>query len=194
MAAALWCTSPGVLGHGSLLTPDVAATALGLATCFLFSRWLMAPGFPQALLVGVVLGLAEVSKSTWIILFPAFIAIWILFRLGVPRAACRPTAWQLAIIVLVGWALLVVTYGGKGLGTVLEKVPIQSNLFTSHLCELDANGKHIVRPVLAKVPIPVPVDYLVGLDQQCCDLEGPNRSYLRGVWRSEGWSYYYAYG
>ena len=193
-AAALWGFSPSILGHGSLLTPDVAGTALGLTACFLFSRWLMAAGYGQALLAGAVLGLAEMSKSTWIILFPAFVAIWLLFRLGMPPSIRRPTVPQLAIILLLGWALLVGAYGAQGLGTPLEKIPFQSSLFTTCVCGLDDSGKLAVRPQLAKLPTPVPVDYLVGLDQQYRDLEGPNRSYLRGQWRTEGWWYYYAYG
>jgi 4-amino-4-deoxy-L-arabinose transferase-like glycosyltransferase len=224
VAAALWCFSPMILGHGSLLTPDVAGTALGLAACYCFSRWLMTPSWRRVLLVGAVFGLAETAKSTWIILFPAFALIWLMFRLGMPRGgksskqasavvggvggagfitrsvmttlepARRPTAPQLAIILFVGWAILVAAYGGQGVGAPLRTVPFKSQLLTSVFCTLDDKGEFVVRPALASVPIPVPRDYLVGLDQQYRDLEGPNRSYLRGQWNSEGWWYYYAYG
>lgn len=193
-AAALWCFSPSILGHGSLLTPDVAGTALGLTSCFLFSRWLTAPSYRQALLVGAVLGLAEMAKSTWIILFPAFVVIWIAFRLGMPGRAHRPTTLQLMTILVVAWGLLVAAYGGQGFGTRLDRLPFQSRLFTTLFCELDDKGKFNARPVITKLPIPLPADYVVGLDQQYRDLEGPNRSYLHGVWRTEGWWYYYAYG
>jgi 4-amino-4-deoxy-L-arabinose transferase-like glycosyltransferase len=194
VAAALWCFSPMILGHGSLLTPDVAATALGLAACFFFSRWLMTPSYRRVLLVGTTLGMAEIAKSTWIVLFPAFILIWVVFRLGMPHAGRRPTAPQLAIILLVGWAFLVAAYGGQGVGSPLKTAPFKSQLFRNLFCTLNDKGEFAVRPALANLPIPVPRDYFVGLDQQYRDLEGPNRSYLRGQSSSEGWWYYYAYG
>ena len=39
-AASLWCFSPMVLGHASMIAPDAHATSLGLAACHTFWRWL----------------------------------------------------------------------------------------------------------------------------------------------------------
>ncbi|MBX3440278.1 MAG: hypothetical protein KF861_22500, partial [Planctomycetaceae bacterium] len=49
---------------------------------------------------------------------------------------------------------------------------------------------------LAWLPVPLPEDYLLGLDFQKKQLEnrsGFQRSYLRGVWQNHGWWYYYLY-
>jgi hypothetical protein len=43
-------------------------------------------------------------------------------------------------------------------------------------------------------PVLLPADYVVGMDQQMHDLEGPKLSYLRGEWKRGGWWYYYVYG
>ncbi len=44
------------------------------------------------------------------------------------------------------------------------------------------------------LPVPVPKDYLLGIDQQKSDFERTKRSYLCGEWREEGWWYYYTVG
>ena len=43
MAATLWVFSPMILGHGAMITPDAHASALGLAACYTFWRWLKRP-------------------------------------------------------------------------------------------------------------------------------------------------------
>lgn len=48
-------------------------------------------------------------------------------------------------------------------------------------------------PALAAVPVPLPYDYVVGIDTQRIDFEGRLRSYLRGEWRGHGWWYWYLY-
>jgi 4-amino-4-deoxy-L-arabinose transferase-like glycosyltransferase len=192
-AATLWCFSPMILGHGSLVTPDVAGTALGLAACYSFARWLAAPSLPTALVAGFALGLAEVSKSTWIVLFPALVFVWVVVRLFPAQGSPRPALWHLAIILAAGWLSLAAIYGFQGLGAPLRTIPLRSQSAQSLLCT-SADGELVVRPELRWLPIPLPRDYLAGLDQQWSDLEGPNRSFLAGQWREEGWWYYYAYG
>ncbi len=45
-----------------------------------------------------------------------------------------------------------------------------------------------------RLPIPVPANYLLGIDRQKYDFdEAGFRSYLRGRWRQGGWWYYYLY-
>jgi hypothetical protein len=80
VALALWCFEPTVLGHGQLITPDVGAAAMGAWAGYAFWRWLRAPGWGAALEAGVVLALAELTKTTWIILFPLWPTLWLLDR------------------------------------------------------------------------------------------------------------------
>jgi hypothetical protein len=69
LALVLWCFSPNVLAHGQLITPDVAAAALGVSAAFLFWRWLKRPSWDRTLAAGLLLGLTELAKTTWIVLF-----------------------------------------------------------------------------------------------------------------------------
>jgi hypothetical protein len=43
------------------------------------------------------------------------------------------------------------------------------------------------------LPVPLPEDYVQGIDIQKRDFEYKIWSYLRGQWREGGWWYYYAY-
>jgi len=69
LALALWCFSPYVLGHASLMTADAHATAIGLTACYVFWRWLKKPCWYQATIAGIVLGLAELAKFTFLLFY-----------------------------------------------------------------------------------------------------------------------------
>ena len=56
----LWCLSPNILAHGSLITPDCAAAALGLGSD-LFWRWLRRRCWSRAVACGLSLGIAELT-------------------------------------------------------------------------------------------------------------------------------------
>ena len=70
MACMLWCFSPNILGHASLITADAGSTALGIAACYTFWCWLKKPTWTQAALTGAILGLAELAKTTLILFYP----------------------------------------------------------------------------------------------------------------------------
>jgi hypothetical protein len=86
-AAMLWCFSPLVLGHAQMITPDAASAALGAAAGYVFWQWLKQPTASRAFVAGVVLGLAQLTKFSWVILFGIWILVWLVWRLGylVPR-------------------------------------------------------------------------------------------------------------
>ena len=82
VACALWCFSPMVLGMGATIAPDAHASALGIAACYTFWRWLKSPTWMQAIVTGVVLGLAELSKTTFILFYPIWPVVWLVYRWG----------------------------------------------------------------------------------------------------------------
>ncbi len=82
LASVLWCFSPTILGQAQMITPDTGATSLGLAAVYVFWHWLRRPDFPGAGLAGIVLGLALLTKGTWIILFGLWPALWLMWRVS----------------------------------------------------------------------------------------------------------------
>src|SRR6266446_5773299 len=69
LALTLWCFDPMVLGNAQMITPDTGAAAFGALAGWRFWRWLKEPTWADAFFAGVVLGLAELCKTSWIILF-----------------------------------------------------------------------------------------------------------------------------
>ena len=90
----LWAFCPNVLAHTRLITTDVAATCLWASTMatWMFWRYLKAPSWRRAILTGLCLGLAELSKFTLVLLY----AIWPFLGLIDLRSSRLPHAgrWQ----------------------------------------------------------------------------------------------------
>src|SRR5204862_254433 len=80
-ACALWCFCPTILGNAPLVMPDVPAAALSAASCYTFWRWLKAPSWVKTATAGVVLGLAELTKTTLVIFYPLWPLIWFAYRM-----------------------------------------------------------------------------------------------------------------
>jgi len=195
MAATLWCFSPMVLGHASLLTPDAHATSLGLAACFTFWRWLKRPSWKQAVVTGMVLGFAELSKTTMIIFYPLWPLLWIAYRWPDRRKMSfrdwRREAGMLLLRMCVGLYVLNIGYLCDGSLTKLDEYRFVSELMTG---DENVGGNRFDDSWLGDLPIPLPADYVIGIDLQQRDFEDFGMpSYLRGRFQDKGWWYYYLY-
>ena len=61
-----WCFSPDILAHGQTIGPDVGSVAFGLLACYALVEYIHSPTSRAAYLVGVALGLALLTKLTWV--------------------------------------------------------------------------------------------------------------------------------
>lgn len=93
LALVLWCFEPNVLAHGHLITPDAGAAALGLVAAYAFWHWLKDPIWTRTFAAGLTLGLAELTKSTWIVLFVLWPLFWVAWRMGHRPGAARAPWW-----------------------------------------------------------------------------------------------------
>lgn len=209
MACAIWCFEPNILAHASLMTPDIGGTALGVAACYTFWKWLKKPTWAQAALTGVVLGLAELCKTTLILFYPLWPILWVIYRWR-DRASMIAADWlreagMLALRMAIGLYILNLGYGFEGSFTQLKNYGFVSSLLAGDSAnnewdllrnspnEDQVSGK-FAKGWLGELPIPLPKDYLLGIDTQQRDFEVcivP--SYLNGKWNSDGWVYYYLY-
>jgi 4-amino-4-deoxy-L-arabinose transferase-like glycosyltransferase len=80
LALTLWCFGPNILANGQLITPDMGATALGVTAGYLFWKWLKQPHWLLVPVVGLALGMAELTKMTWILLFILWPLLWLIWR------------------------------------------------------------------------------------------------------------------
>ena len=201
LAAALWAFNPTVLTHGALITPDVPAAAAGLAAAHAFARFLRSPTAAAALRAGVLLGAANLTKTTWVLLFAlwplAAGLTWARRRGGVGRRLAGRWAAGTGGALAVGLYLLNGGYGFERVGRPLGAVPFVSETFAGPAAGEpgaargdDGAGNRFAGTPLGRLPLPVPENWVRGVDVQKRDFETPHRSYLFGEWREGGWWYY----
>ncbi len=196
LAVTLWCFSPNILAHASLITSDAAATSLCLLACYLFWRWLRKPTWRQATVAGAALGVALLTKTTLIVLAPALPLAWLLYRYLDPLKTPRPkwirdSLMQFAFVT-VAFFTLNLGFGFEGTFTRLGDYSFISHTLTGQ--NSYGMGNRFASSSLAAIPIPLPLHYVRGIDVQWRDFEECSRpSYLAGEFKDRGWWYFYLY-
>jgi hypothetical protein len=98
---------------------------------------------------------------------------------------------KLAVILVMGLLILNLAYGFSGFGKRLGDFEFRSAALQAKPIEEDAWGNRFRGTWLGTIPVPVPSDFVRGVDLQRRDFETYPISYLRGQWSHEGWWYYY---
>ncbi|NQT15405.1 MAG: glycosyltransferase family 39 protein [Planctomycetes bacterium] len=197
MALVMWCVSPNILAWSATICPDVAAAALGVAAGYCFWRWLRDPDWSNALTAGIALGLALLTKMTWILLLAVWPFVWLAWvwagRRDVSHVAGRKQALRLAGVLAVGLFVLNLGYGFEGTFTKLGEFTFASRSLAEADSTVDGGwgGNRFAESWLANVPVPLPRNYVRGIDLQKADFERALPSYLFEEWKARGWWYYY---
>jgi Dolichyl-phosphate-mannose-protein mannosyltransferase len=208
VACAIWCFEPNILAHASLITVDAAATSLSITACYAFWRWLRRPTWTRALLAGAALGLAELTKTTLILFYALWPFVWIVYRLA-DRRQILPRVWRreagmLILQIMFGIYIVNVGYGFEGSFCPLKEFDFCSKLLTSQWTDqgsvTESQGDAItprnrfVGSWLGTIPVPLPKDYVLGIDTQQKDVETrKGRVFIAGSFREHGSWYYYLY-
>lgn len=208
-SALFWALCPNLLTWGTVVLSDAASTSLGVVTAYYFWKWLKSssPTLNDAIWIGLLLGVALLTKFTWLILFLLLPIQWIVWRFFHDRPFRLPLrqAGQIAIIFATG--LFVVNLGYLFEGSFK---PLGDYLFVSRtlagadsIVEIETRepnkgripgGNRFDDSLLGKIPVPVPQNYLQGIDLQKVDFEKGMPSYLNGEWSERGWPYFYLEG
>jgi len=196
VALTLWCVSPNVIANAAMITPDAGAAACGVAAAYAFWRWLNASTWRNALVAGAMLGVVELTKTTWVILFGLWPALWIIW----PKLDGRPAnartrgrqAGQLAVILLSGIYIINLGYGFEGSFRRLGEFEFASQALGGDHPD-DQTGNRFAGTIVSGLRVPLPANYVQGIDVQKSDFERGKWSYLRGEQRFGGWWYYYLY-
>jgi hypothetical protein len=113
------------------------------------------------------------------------------------RRAWRREAAQLGLILLLAVYVINVGYGFESSLKPLGDYQFVSETFGGPEAARDPAsarlGNRFSGTWLHWVPVPLPANYLMGIDIQRWDFEQRMWSYLRGEWRLGGWWYYYLY-
>jgi Dolichyl-phosphate-mannose-protein mannosyltransferase len=196
LASLFWAFEPNLLAHGSLVTTDLGAAAFFVFTLYAVWRFARQPGWTAALVFGGLLGLAQLAKFTSLVLYPISIAIFLLVAaVGYERrnpAGAGAVARPAIIKTLAQWlAALALSLVVLNAGYLFRGSFSSLATFDFHSAALKRAMSHF--EPLRRVPIPLPRDYVTGLDHQRQIMEQKHPVFLDGQWSEDGFPGYYAF-
>jgi hypothetical protein len=191
VALLLFCFSPTVLAHGGLVTTDAGFGLAFLATCVAGAAFLRRPGWSRTLGLGLLLGLAQLTKFTALLLLPILVLAVLLLpelarrlgegeRFGWLRLPAGARVLRLGTVLLLAWLVLDAGYLFQGVG-----LPLSAHALTHPLLRSLADSP------LGGLPFPLPADYVLGFDAQYREASGKFAVYLLGELGTGGWWTYY---
>jgi hypothetical protein len=109
LSVILFSFSPNILAHTRLITPDLTITAFFFIAVYFLWRTLKLNSLKHAILGGVFLGFALLSKYSGLLLIPTILILVFIWK------AKRKTVNinHVLIIFVIGLALLIIGYGGN---------------------------------------------------------------------------------
>jgi poly(3-hydroxybutyrate) depolymerase len=176
-AVTLWCFDPNVLAAEQVAAPALAVSVVFLAATRLFCRYLKRPSWGRAVVTGLALGIAQLVDFSALALYAVWPLLAVMCRRG--TAGAPPSlprigdliGQALAIPVLSVWVLNA-GYGFQGTGFELNDYNFVSRTLgadpksESPPCGGEATGNRFRGTKLGKMAIPLPADYLAGLDRR----------------------------
>jgi hypothetical protein len=194
LIAWLWCFSPNVLAHAQTITPDVAMVSTGVLSSYASWKYAICPRWHAAFWMGIAMGIAMLSKLTWIIL-PVIIPVTVigLFVFGRRRVVRFRKVFGLHVMFSICVAVILLNAGYLFEGTCsnLGSFSFRSELLGGNKTEEMGRGNVFSATWLERLPVPFPENYVLGIDYLKWECERGDWSFLNGTWRHGSWWYYY---
>lgn len=194
--AVLWTFSPLVLGWGATICPDVAAASMGIVGLYAFWHWLKKPTWWKAIVAGACMGLMPLTKMTWIIAFPIWFVLFAIWKIWRKNEDQRLPWKQFVSIFLLAVYVINAGYCFDGSFKQLKNYRFISGMFTGTKMQKDTPirpSNRFADSWIGNIPVPLPAEFIQGIDTQKIDFEKGIESYARGVWSDHGWWWYYGY-
>ena len=167
LSLSLYVFDPNLLAHGQLVTADMPAALMTTVALYHFWHYLKLGGKQRALFSAVTLGLSQLAKYSCVYLYPIFLAIAAIYcrfapatKVTKPGRSHSPTwnlrRWSIVTVffAVVSIVTINVGFGFYGIGTPLSGYTFKDPFFK----KLQAT------PIVGKLPLPLPVPYVHGLD------------------------------
>jgi hypothetical protein len=201
LSLSLWIFCPNVLAHARLITSDVGSTALGVAATYIFWRYLHDPGWRWAAAAGVMLGLAQLTKFTMLLLYAVWPFLWVVRLVLITPKGEWPARIPQALghafmIVILSMATIDAGYFFEGVGIPLGKFEFGSKSLTTQVTPgmkrphsknelLEATWQFRVNRLrgtwLQNIPCPLPEHYVLGFDEQKIETEGVPLRFFKAI-------------
>jgi hypothetical protein len=179
VAAIALAVEPSFMAWSTFVSTDAPAAALGVLAVYWFWLWLRGPTWRRAALLGLFLGLALLTKFTWLVLAPLLPCLWLFWSFtnrnggacGAP--SLRVQCGQLAIALVLAAYLVNLGFGFDGSFQQLGTYRFHSRTLAGNEALVDGGngGNRFFSSWIGAVPVPVPRDYLLGIDLQKIDFE-----------------------
>jgi hypothetical protein len=195
VACAFSFTAPDVLAHGTTICPDVGAGAIGLWACVSAFNYLHDPCSKSALWAGQVLGFAMLAKLPWLtaaLTLPIMALVCLLlFWQYLPERTWQRRSTDLLLFCCIALLTLNAGYLFEETFQPLGEYEFCSEMLGGEGCNASVHGNRFENTWLANVPVPVPRNYLLGIDYLKYEVEEKKWSFLNGEWKFGSWPYYY---
>ena len=157
-ATVLTASVPTLLGHSALFSSDAAASCMILAAVYALARCLLDPSVERSVVAGVAGGLALLTKYSATALVPVALTMVVLRTLTAERLEPRARVFHgsLVAVVIAGLVALLVVSAGFAFQHPFTRL-------TEIAC--DSSALHGARGLLGGLPLPLPRDFLIGLDR-----------------------------
>ena len=192
----LWTFSPLILGWGATICPDVAAASMGIVGLYTFWHWLKSPSLGKAISAGICLGLMPLTKTTWIIAFPIWCFLFVIWKFRRKHGEQYLSYIQFAVLLLIAVYVINSGYFYDGSFKPLKDYQfISATLAGTEVTKgkTAKPGNCFVGTWIGQVLVPLPKEFIQGIDTQKLDFERGIESYARGIWSDRGWWWYYGY-
>jgi 4-amino-4-deoxy-L-arabinose transferase-like glycosyltransferase len=158
LASCLLCTlSPNLIAHGTLATTDMYHAVGVVGSLFLFRRFLLQPTLTDALLSGLALALAQITKSFALALYAVvYLAIALQMLRRTPLRSLAPRRLLVFTAIAAMWFVAIINLAYSFDRTFM---PLGSYYFETTLF-----NRFQRLPLLGQVPVPFPYPFLQGLD------------------------------
>lgn len=208
-AMLLWAGQPQLLAHSATIINDIPASIGILAVVFLMSSFRGKRYVHEPFVLGVALGAVTSLKFTALVLWPLVAVHWTVefvrdWRSNFSSSACpkRSTSLLLLFIRLaftfsIACLVIGIPYGFRGNGKLLHSYQFISTTYGGPNATIFSPSNRLSEGAWGRsiglIPVPLPSDFVQGIDRQQYDFDRGLPSYAAGIRSMRGWWWFYPY-
>jgi hypothetical protein len=163
----LYVFEPNIIAHSQVITTDIYAAATVTLTLYMCWRFLETPNLRRGILLGLALGLCQITKYSGILLYPILLLL-VLVRFGerfliqLRRKSYRKIGSASMVSAKYGILILVISIFVINVGFLFNRSGTCLGCYQFKSTFFQSLQNHF--PLLNRTPIPLPYPYLEGLD------------------------------